>query len=183
MQRFVDAALKPKVSWKDVMRRFVSSKAKTEASFAKPKRRWLGEDLYLPSLSGEKLGEVVFFIDTSGSIGPKELSEFGAEVIAAHADCHPDKLHIVYFDSQVVHHDIFVQDDEVHLAPHGGGGTAFSPCIQYLIDKDIDPVCAVFLTDLCCSDFGPAPHYPVLWVSTERGTAPWGEVVLMNEKL
>jgi hypothetical protein len=47
-------------------------------------------------------------------------------------------------------------------------------------EHGIDPVACVFLTDLCCSDFGDAPDYPVLWVSTESGTAPFGEVVLMK---
>jgi len=46
-------------------------------------------------------------------------------------------------------------------------------------DNDINPVACVFLTDLCCDDFGNAPEFPVLWVSTEKGTAPFGEVVLM----
>ena len=40
-------------------------------------------------------------------------------------------------------------------------------------------VSCVFLTDLECSDFGDAPDYPVLWVSTEKGEAPFGQIVLM----
>jgi predicted metal-dependent peptidase len=183
LQRFVDAALKPKVAWQDVLRRFWNARARTETSWAKPKRRWLAEDIYLPSLSGERLGEVVVFVDCSGSVGQRELDEFAAEIRALHEDTTPDLLHVVYFDSEVLHHDKFLQDDTIELTPRGGGGTAFSPCIDYLRAEDIYPVAAVFLTDLQCFDFGDAPDYPVLWVSTESDQAPWGEVVMMNPKL
>jgi predicted metal-dependent peptidase len=183
LQRFVDAALKPKVDWKDVLRRFWSSKTKTETTWAKPKRRWLSEDVYLPSLSGEKLGEFVVFVDCSGSIGQAELDAFAAEIRSIHEDCAPSELHVIYFDSKVSHHDTFAPEDQVHIEPHGGGGTAFSPCIEYLYEKGIAPVAAVFLTDLYCDDFGDAPEFPVLWVSTHADHAPWGEVVMMNPKL
>lgn len=184
VQRFVDDAIKPKVDWRDVLRRFVSARAKTETTWARPKRRWLAEDIYLPSKGGERMGEMVVFVDTSGSIGEKELSEFAAEITALHTDCAPERTHVIYFDSSVCHHDVFERDEQVRIEPHGGGGTAFSPCIAYVADKDIEPVCAVFLTDLCCNDFGPAPHYPVLWCSTEKADHnPWGEVVYMGASL
>jgi predicted metal-dependent peptidase len=62
---------------------------------------------------------------------------------------------------------------------HGGGGTDFEPIFRYIDSQGIDPVATVVLTDLCCDSFGEAPPYPVLWVTTERGTAPFGEVVEM----
>ena len=68
----------------------------------------------------------------------------------------------------------------MHVEPHGGGGTAFSPLWQHIAEQQIDPVCAVVLTDLVCHDFGDAPDYPVLWVSTYRDEAPFGEVVMMK---
>src|SRR6185369_5370987 len=36
---------------------------------------------------------------------------------------------------------------------------------------DIQPVCVIYLTDLDGDDFGPAPDYPVLWVTTDRTIA------------
>lgn len=183
MQRFVDGALKPKVDWREVLRRFVSSKVKTDASFAKPKRRFLADDIYLPSLTGEALGELVVAVDCSGSVGEKELSEFAAEVRGIVEDCKPSKLHVVYFDSEVAHHDTFLPDDDVVISPHGGGGTAFSPVMRFLDEHDIVPEACVFLTDLYCNDFGDQPAYPVLFVTTAATEAPWGEVVEMSPKM
>jgi len=50
---------------------------------------------------------------------------------------------------------------------------------RYMEENDIEPVATIFLTDLCCNDFGDQPNHPVLWVSNMDGDAPWGEVVLM----
>lgn len=180
LSRLVNETLQPKVDWRDVLRRFVSARAKSEYTYARPKRRFVAEGLYLPSLGGERMGEFLVAVDCSGSIGPKELNEFAAEIKALKEDCLPTQLHVVYFDSEVSHHDAFGPDDQLVVAPHGGGGTAFSPIFRFAEARGIEPVGCVVLTDLCCHDFGPPPPYPTLWVSNMDGTAPWGEVVLMN---
>ena len=75
----------------------------------------------------------------------------------------------------------FGQDDDLALKPNGTGGTAFSPIFRYCRDHDIDPACAVILTDLYCDDFGAAPAYPVLWVSTgAKGPTPFGTVTMLR---
>lgn len=180
LQRLVDEALQPQVPWKDVLRRFVNAKAKVDYTFARPKRRFMSQGLYLPSLAGERMGEFVVAVDCSGSIGPRELSEFAAEVKGIFDECRPSKLHVVYFDSEVSHHDEFGVDDEVRIEAHGGGGTAFSPIFKFIRDRDIDAVGCVVLTDLYCDDFGPQPEYDVLWVSNAKTDAPWGDIIKIN---
>jgi predicted metal-dependent peptidase len=180
MERLVGSVLKPQVDWKDVLRRFVSARAKIDHSFARPKRRFLADDLYLPSMSGERLGNIVVAVDCSGSIGQKELDEFAAEIYAIHADCRPVQLDVLYFDSVISHHDSYTSEDTPKIVGHGGGGTAFSPIFKFIDDKAIEAVACVVLTDGYCSDYGPAPSYPVLWITTGETKFPWGEVVEMK---
>jgi predicted metal-dependent peptidase len=179
MQRFVNEVLQPKVDWRDVLRRFVQKAKTDQRTFARPNRRFLSQGLYLPSVSGEVLGEIVIAVDCSGSIGEREINEFATEVKTLKEDGNPAALHIIYFDSEVSHYEYFGRDDEVHVEPHGGGGTAFSPIFRYVNDNGINPVACIVLTDLCCDDFGDMPDYPVLWVSNHSDKAPWGEVVKM----
>ena len=181
LKRLIDEALKPKVDWRSVLRNFFTQRAKIEYTFAKPKRRFLADDLLLPSLTGESLGPIVVAIDCSGSIGPRELSAFAAEIKSIVEETHPAECHVVYFDSEVCHHDTFLPDDELHIEPHGGGGTAFSPIFRYIEKQAIEPVACVVLTDLECDDFGQEPGYPVLWATTHREDAPWGAVVRLRE--
>ncbi len=180
LQRLIGDILQPKVDWRDVLRRFVMKAKTDERTFARPNRRFFTQGMYLPSRSGERLGEMVVALDCSGSIDDKVLNEFAAELRAIHCDGAPEKLHVVYFHHEVCKHEVFMPDDEVgKLVSPGTGGTAFSPIFQFLQDNDINPVATVVLTDLCCDDFGPAAPFPVLWVSNHSSKAPWGEVVMM----
>ena len=181
LERLVDEILKPKVDWRDVLQRFVVKCRSDQRSWARPNRRFLSQGLYLPSVSGESLGEIAFAVDCSGSIGQDEINQFASEIITVWQDQKPTKVHVIYFDSEVSHYDEFGQDDEPIVKPHGGGGTAFSPVFKYMTEHGIEPVACIFLTDLCCDDFGDAPDYPVLWVSTHDDKAPFGEVVMMED--
>lgn len=177
--RIVGDLVEPKVPWQDLFHRFMIKQRNNTRSWARPNRRFLAQGLIMPSVSGEMMGEVVFAVDCSGSISNEILNEFASEVRVAQEDTRPVKIHIIYFDSKVCHYDEFEQDDEVKMAPHGGGGTAFSPVFRYMEEHNINPVCCVFLTDLYCSDYGEPPDYPVLWVTNGATEAPWGEVVKM----
>jgi len=179
LQRLVGEVLEPKVDWRDVLRRFVEKCKTDQRSWARPNRRFISQGMYMPSVSGEAMGEIAIAVDCSGSIDDKTIAQFAAEIKCIQEDSSPSKIHVVYFDSEVSHYETYGRDDTLNIVPHGGGGTAFSPVFEYFAQHDIDPVACVFLTDLCCNDFGDMPSYPVLWVSTDEGTAPFGEVVMM----
>lgn len=180
LERLVAEILTPKVDWRDVLQRFVVKCRSDQRSWARPNRRFLSQGLYLPSVSGEALGEIAFAVDCSGSIGQDEINQFASEITTVWQDQRPTKVHVIYFDSEVSHYDEFDRDNEPVIKPHGGGGTAFSPVFRYMEEHGINPVACVFLTDLCCNDFGDEPDYPVLWVSTHSDKAPFGEVVMME---
>ncbi len=181
LSRLVKEVVAPKVDWKSVLRRFLTERAKVDLSYAKPKRRFLAEDIYLPSLTGEKMGSVVIAIDASGSIYNSLLELFGSEVKSIISDIMPSLTHIMFFDSEVLKVDSFGPDDTITISPVGGGGTRFSPIFEYISSHELNPVACVVLTDLECSDFGDAPEYPVLWASIQNGQAPFGEIVRIKE--
>ena len=183
LERFVGKVLEAKVDWREVLQRFIEKCKDDTRSWARPNRRFLAQGLYLPSSSGEAMGELVVAVDCSGSIDEDTLNQFAAEVLTIKEDSNPSCIHVVYFDSEVCHYEKFTRDDELHIEPHGGGGTAFSPVFDYLNKHGIDPIACVFLTDLYCDDYGDEPSFPVLWVATDKDKtdAPFGEVVVMDD--
>lgn len=176
MERIVKGATRSKTDWKAILRRFLTERTKTDWTYAKPKRRFLADEIYLPGLTGEKLESVVIAIDCSGSIDEKLLAEFAAEIKGIIEDTSPTAAHVVYFDSEVLKHDTFTAEDAVEVKPIGGGGTAFEPIWKFISEKDLNPAACVVLTDLYGS-FGNAPEFPVLWASISDQTAPFGETV------
>lgn len=183
IDRLVKELVRTETDWRSVLRRFLSERAKTDLSYARPKRRFLAEDIYLPSLVGEKLGAIEVAIDCSGSVSPAMLDMFCAEIRAIAQDTMPSEIRITYFDHTVLKRETFGPDDTITLKPVGGGGTAFSPVFKTVNADETPPVAVVVLTDLMCNDFGPAPEYPVLWASTDRNhnAVPFGEITYLKE--
>jgi predicted metal-dependent peptidase len=183
LERLIDGIVQSKVDWRDALRKYLSERAKIDFSFARPKRRFLAEDIYLPSLMGERMGKVIIAVDCSGSVDAKLLKNFAAEINTIRQDMRPSSTEIVYFDSVICKTEFVDQDEELKISPIGGGGTAFSPVIKYVDSQDCPPACLIFLTDLYCDDFGDCPEYPVLWAVTgnSRPKAPFGEIIEVRE--
>lgn len=181
MARLIDEILKERVNWREALRHFFTEKIKTDLTYAKPKRRFLGEDFVLPSLTGEGLGKIVLAIDCSGSITERILAQYSAEINAIKEDTSPREIEVLYFDTSILKTESFSREDSVVFKPLGGGGTDFAPIFKHLKDSQ-DVSCVVVLTDLYCNSFGDAPDCPVLWVSTEAGSAPFGSVLLMERE-
>lgn len=176
MARLVDAILNPTVDWRDVLQRFVTKHKTDERSFSRPNRRFLSQGLYMPSRSGEVMGPIAFFVDCSGSVDDKQLAQMAAEMRTVHEDLRPEKMHVIYFDSEVSHYECYGPDDSLDIRFHGGGGTDVRAAFDYLEAEGHadDVVCTVVLTD----GYTPYPdscHYPLIWAMTTDMNAPFGE--------
>lgn len=181
LERLIDGLVKTRTDWKSVLRRFITEKAKTDFSFARPKRRFLADDINLPSLNGERLGVIAIAVDCSGSIDRDQLNRFSAEINAILEDTAPTEVRVIYFDAEVLKVESF-NEAPINLNPLGGGGTNFSPIFTEINNWEVLPVACVVLTDLCCNDYGPAPEFPVLWASTDLDDgAEFGEVIKIGE--
>ena len=186
MDRELQDLIDPKVDWREVLREFVKSicSAKDVSSWRRVNRRFLAGDTYLPTLIGERVGHIVIGIDTSGSIGGKELSEFLSEVKGIADEVRPERVDLLYWDSEVASHEEY---DELTVSnivsstkPRGGGGTSPSCVTQYIKDKAIKPECVIMLTDgWVGSDWGGDWECPVLWtiVGNDNTVAPVGKTI------
>lgn len=170
LNRSFDDLLSAKVNWKDALREFVSAvcKGKDDTTWAKPNRRWLQHDIYMPSTISETMGRVVIAIDTSGSIEGAILNRFLSEVSSIMENVNPEQVDLIYWDHEVAGHEIYGLNDadkmRTSTKPRGGGGTSPSCITKYMHKHKIEPVCAIVLTDgWVGSDWGGHWNCPVLW--------------------
>lgn len=180
IERLVKTIKQPTVDWRAILRRFISSAAPSDYSWFPPNRRHVAAGLYLPALRPDRIGTIAVMIDTSGSINADTLAMFSAELNAILEDARPASVQVIYCDAQIQKTEEYTPDDfPVKLKAHGGGGTDFRPPFAWLDEQGIEPVCAIFLTDL----YGPFPDeqpYPVLWAATTDQPAPFGEIVRLR---
>ena len=183
VERWIKEMLYPKLPWQQLLSRFVHRAARSDYSWVRPNPRYLSQDLYLPSLANHELGELVVAVDTSGSIQPRELDQFAAEISAV-LELVPARVHLLYCDRAVNKHQIFSPWDlPLTLEAVGGGGTDFRPAFQWLDQRGLTPDCMIYLTDLECRLYpAKAPGFPVVWVKTgTQGTQPpFGQIIAME---
>ena len=181
--------LQPQIDWREALREFVSAtcNAKDASSWRRVNRRMLGQDVYLPTLIGEKVGHIAIGVDTSGSIGADELNVFLSEVKAVVEEVHPDKIDLIYWDGNVAGHEVYDMATMSNLVsstkPVGGGGTDPTCMMRYLKQQNIKPECIIQLTDGYISDWGDEWDAPIMWVISEsrytsgRIVSPVGKTV------
>jgi predicted metal-dependent peptidase len=187
--RSITEILEPKVDWREQLREFVNAtcRNKDKSTWKRPHKRFVGQDIYMPSMIGEAIGKVVIGIDTSGSIGDKELNEFLTEVVAICDDVSPSSIELLYWDTEVAGHETYNQGDYKALVqstkPAGGGGTHVGCVNQYIKDKRIEPEAIIILTDgYVEDDWGGVWDYPTLWaVTTRHNTSPHGKTIHIVE--
>ena len=178
--------LAPKINWREVLREFVKSicAGKDASSWRRVNRRFIGSDIYMPTMISEKVGHLVIAVDTSGSIGGRELNEFLAEVKGIAEEVNPDKVDLLYWDCEVAGHEEYTASNVASIIdstkPRGGGGTSPSCVSKYLKDKGIKPECIIVLTDgYVGNDWGSDWDAPIIWtiVGGNDVVAPIGQTV------
>jgi predicted metal-dependent peptidase len=186
LERFASKYLKPQVTWQEKLRYHVARAVSRDATtWSKPhRRRLVTQGIYMPSYTGFGAGDVVVVVDTSGSIGEKELNVFFSELDEILSTCNPTGVVLLGCDAQIssVHYLVAgdsLKDNPVKLG--GGGGTSFRPPFQWVEQEGFFPSALIYFTDMY-GDFPAEPVYPTIWCKTSDVKAPWGEEVEINPK-
>ena len=186
--REITDALQAKVDWRDALREFVNSFCmdKDESTWRRPSRRWIGQDVYMPSLIGESVGRIVVGIDMSGSIGQAEIGQFLGELLSVCNHVQPEAIDLLYWDTAVAGHEVYNRGDYEALMtstkPAGGGGTDPECVPKYLAKQKMTPECVIMLTDGYVGSWGNWKDH-VFWGITSRGiTAGNGVSVYVGDQ-
>lgn len=185
-QRMLEKLKKPQTDWRTILNDFIQEEI-CDYSFSPPDRRFQDSPFFLPDFNemGKKdnVSDILFFIDTSGSISDNDMTTAFSEIKGA-IDQYDGKLKgwLGFFDAAIIEPKPFSSFEEfIVIKPAGGGGTDFQIIFEYVNQhmKDKEPNCIIILTDGCA----PFPKeelandIPVLWlINNQDITPPWGKV-------
>jgi len=187
--RAISDVLEAKIDWKAVLREFVSSstKGKDEFTWRKMNKRQLANDIYLPSVEDETVGEIIYAVDTSGSISDEDLARVAGELASMCEMCTPERVRVLWWDTEVHGEQIF-EGDYANIAkmlkPVGGGGTRVTSVSDYIIKKGITAECLIVHTDgYVESNIDWKLKLPTLWLVTMNRSfdPPAGKKVMVDE--
>jgi predicted metal-dependent peptidase len=185
LERLLGEIVEPTVPWQDHIRAFFARRVGGGGyNWRKPDRRLIMRDIYAPQRAGNGCGTIVVGVDTSGSIGQRELDVFFGEMRGMLDDLRPEQIHVVWCDAKV--HKVDTVDDSQDISalkPHGGGGTDFRPVFDWIDTQPGQPDALVYLTDGLGSFPDGPPPYPVIWGAIRKGVKyPFGDVVEIEIK-
>lgn len=177
LAQVVSDIINVKTPWYEILERYMVGMTKQDYSWKRPNRRFIGMGHYLPSVgTTPSMGEVVIQVDISGSITPAETAHYNGHIKRIMQQCKPEKVHVLYTDSQVQKHEVFEQGEEVQITHQSGGGTEMEAGFKYLAEQGIDPDVVVTLTDGYDS-YTEAPDFPTVWCVSSDKVPPYGETV------
>lgn len=167
------------------------SEDQNDYSFSQPDRRFLEADYILPDLySIDRLKDVVFAYDTSGSVTQDMLKQFYMETLNLFNNFSSLQGYIAVCDWTLKHFSpVDAQDSFTDFNFIGGGGTSFEPVFDEIKRKGIRPKAVFYFTDTYGSFPNEDPGYPVFWlVPTEIGEfgerhVPFGLVIPFAPKM
>lgn len=165
----------PKISWKEIVRRFNKSvlSMRRYCSRMKLNRRY---DLSQPGHRREYDTNIIFAIDASGSMSNDDLAE-GFAVI--NSLCGHAKITYILFDTEIKHVAKDIKKAKEQFKIYGRGGTDFQDVIDYANDHKADGL--IIFTDGYASEPTKPLTTKVLWLlhSKDQNLKPpvdWGYV-------
>jgi predicted metal-dependent peptidase len=174
----------PVVDWASLVSSLLSEDI-NDYTFSQPDRRFLDGDFLLPDLySFDKLKDVVFSYDTSGSISEDDLKSFYLETLNLFSNFSSLQGWIGVCDADLhSFKEVGPQQSFSDFDFVGGGGTDFRPVFEEISRRNMKPKALFYFTDTEGSFPREAPEYPVFWlVKSQIGESykldvPFGTVI------
>ena len=184
LSRAIGKKRKALLDWRKLLIEFLQEEI-NDYSFSPPDRRYDGSPFFLPDFNEKDyiVKEILFMVDTSGSIRENELTAAYSEMCGV-VEQFNGKItgKIGFFDSTVYPAvDFQSVTDILAIAPLGGGGTSFDIIFKYVQEtyKQEKPQCIIIFTDgyAVFPAESEALGIPVFWIiNNQESTPPWGRV-------
>ena len=139
---------------------------------------------------GKRMKHIVIMMDTSGSIQGEMLGLFMGELNKVLTSVNPDRIDILYWDTEVAGHETYKGSDRTDIVhktkPRGGGGTTPDCLPPYLAKHGLNPDAFIVLTDGYMSSDAKkwaAITKPILWciIGNKQFDIPKGQLVNIND--
>lgn len=172
-----------RINWRQALHDYIKMVCeKYDYTFSPADKRFQDSPFILPAFTEEeteKIENLWFLVDTSGSISVKELSVIFNEIKAAVVQFEELSARLSFFDALVSEPVEFNSVESLgEITPVGGGGTSFEAIFKYMEDNMTDnlPTAVIILTD-GFAKYPPeraALDVPVLWIidNDDKGNEP-----------
>lgn len=161
-QRILDKFIKPQIPWQNYLHRYLTKFNSPKTSWKHRNRRY--KSAYIPKSKPyeNRLIDLNYYVDVSGSITKKELQQVGSEIKNIKEIYNPETLNIIGFDTDITQEIVVKSSDSFNsLNLKGGGGTRLTSVYDHIVKHK--PTVAIIFSDLCCEKI-PEPKIDIIWI-------------------
>lgn len=195
IQQFIDDLVKPKMNWKQALRRYVRRIQHRAYSFARPNKALFHQGFTIPGFrSYQNKLDIAICVDASGSVSREQLTAFISEMDGILKSFVAYNIKAWCFDGAVIEDSVTTLtkqsgqlDDISKFIKNikGGGGTDFMNNWKYMRDEKLKPRLLLMLTDgFPFGEWGEPLYCPTIFFimgNDGRIKAPFGITIHYEE--
>ena len=176
VDRFFDISFESKVSWRELLYRYVNTHASSDYRFFPPNMKYLYLGFALPAIYGEHLN-IAVAIDTSASVDKVLLDKFLSELDQILQIFPNYEIELIECDSKIQHISRLYPTEPLKATLKGGGGTDFRAVFDYVERESFDIKFLIYFTDGNGIFPNYVPRVDTLWVMKKKVDIPFGEIL------
>ena len=190
MQDLVDELTNPKIGWRQLLAKRLTSLIKVNYSWLRPSKKGQFHDIILPGMTPGEAVDIAIGIDTSGSISQAHLKVFLSEMVGIMQMFDQVRIHIFCFDVQWYNPKTYTKNDLHELKKYefkGGSGTDFDVIFDYCKQnlRERPKQLVVFTDMLPCGSWGDPTYCETVWIGVgshcKTITPPFGKWAVMDD--
>ena len=159
---------------------FADDTIPTTGNWGNPSRRWGACGIHYASVEKNSMSELCFAIDTSGSVNAETVDNMLAIMADVFRSSQFEKLHVIWFNSEVYATQVYKQGDRFKLPQIETGGTDFHCVFDYAKTQKCKAL--IMLTD-GVADIPQKPKFPVAWLLCgyyQNENLPFGKIIKID---
>lgn len=189
-KRYINKLTNPQKDWRVLLREIIEPEG-NDYTFMRPDNRISFDEFgcFLPSFDeeGDAIKDIIFWIDTSGSIDDRELDIIYSEVAGAIEQFDTFNGYLGFFDHDAYEPKPFDGINSLrNIKPIGGGGTNFEAPFKYMEEHEEfnNAKRIIILTDGYCNFPNEnITNIPTIWLITNKDIkSPWGTTIYLPLK-
>ncbi len=192
VERICDGLKDATVDWRELLANFLNFSANYDYTFNPIDRRYDGYDFFMPDYNvssfEQNIINVIFLVDTSGSITDEQLTSAYSEINGALEQNIKMKAHLIFFDAKCSKmYDFDSLDSLLKIKPLGGGGTSLDDFFNRLdyfrkqINGKIDAIVCITDGEFIIPNEKRRENIPFIWLINNRFITPsWGIVARID---
>lgn len=179
IQKELDNLYDPKLPWHQILRKYMSSYARTDYSYARVNKSYFPHGIILPTLHSKSMGKVAIWCDQSYSVTDEDQELYLGTTQAILTKLKPSEIEYGTFTTHVTSHVTLKKPKDMSKIMNRDYGGTDLRCVFNFYETHPKPKVLILISDMESSLPSVKPNYDVIWVAVGNDNIelPFGRTI------